>query len=1255
MECMLVMIVLVVFGIGYLVIAGLIAIFRVKSLTKEVESLTKRLSKVEHDQRLQSDALCRMNRDVSDQQDEGMEAHEVVADVPTEEGEADRDKTVDEDGGLTGRVMGMGGLVEEMAEVRRAERKREAMAQEEAEAEAEEAVEVEAEHVTPDEVEVVHEAAVVADDAVIEAASNTRIDAEVDQTGGARESGLEKLRRTFEEQFGAHLYYWIGAIAIIMSGGLGVHYTIQEGLLTPMMRVVGGGVLGVCLTVAGLLMKQKSERLANACCGAGVSVMYTTLLIAHSVFELIGGGMCFGLMAMVTVIAVVLSLWIGMPVAMLGLLGGFATPMLSGAADQSQEMLFGYLLLLEIGLMVVAQRKGWFGVSLLTLVCSMAWPLVRMVFGDVAGSGLVLGGYMVLSFMVYVVGAVRTMEKPTGWRLVRMSISAGLASCALMGLLVLKIDFSLMSLGMVLLLGAGMVVVGRFDDRQRMLGAAGLVLSVLMMAAWMLSEWGGGKSAQWEYLLIIAGMGLIYWVGGFVCGWWGKRRVYWSVISGVGGVACFILSLMSGVDAMGMPWWIAGSAMGVAGCMGVYLVIRHLGEMAMDDVAVGFHATCAAALLLLAAGVGASSPWQAVWWAGLLAAAVWTAGRFGRPVLRVTVQVIYGVMIMGALVGISSAESQLAGGMHVVLNELAGFWVGLVSLLGLSGWLYAQRNEEKYSGQMQGSAMLFLLFGVLMVVHRAFTGYALRDLLDATMVEVGTFAVVVGTLGMGLVLAKRRWLGWCYLAERGGVVYAYLCGLALILSALTVANPLMETRGVMGAGFVGGLWYVGVFGVVMLVLLGNWWLMGERAAKLAKQGVLVMVMILGGLLGGMLVRQGFTDGVMLLRKMSVGLFEGATYGVVWMAMSLAMVEAVRRWQWRDEVLKNGAVALGVIGLTAAIGFACLKLNPLWHEHDIGGLVVLNGLLYVYGLPMVLAMVLRWRVDERVVKSGDVLGQGFGVCGLVLGFVWMMLTVRHGFTDGEMLLRGPRVGLVECATYGVVLLTAGLLMMLATGRGIVRDVVIEMGGRVFGVMGAGVILFGCVLGLNPLWHHGDVGQMWVLNMLLYVYLLPAALVFGVAKMLRGAARTRGIDWRWLANVLGLFGLVLVFGWISLAVRQGFVGGVLDLDVAGVSQAEWYAYSAAWIVFGVLLLVCGIVWRAQVLRYASLAVMLLSVCKVFLFDLRHLEGLLQVGSFLGLGLTLIVLGLVYQKLVFSSNNGRGEDGLMAEEEVGRNMLG
>ena len=79
-------------------------------------------------------------------------------------------------------------------------------------------------------------------------------------------------------------------------------------------------------------------------------------------------------------------------------------------------------------------------------------------------------------------------------------------------------------------------------------------------------------------------------------------------------------------------------------------------------------------------------------------------------------------------------------------------------------------------------------------------------------------------------------------------------------------------------------------------------------------------------------------------------------------------------------------------------------------------------------------------------------------------------------------------------------------------------------------------------------------------------------------------------------------------------------------------EIWAYSAVWLGLGVLLLFYGIARRARGARFASAIFVLAAVLKIFLYDLSDLEGLMRALSFIGLGVVLIGIGLVYQKLVF-----------------------
>jgi uncharacterized membrane protein len=88
----------------------------------------------------------------------------------------------------------------------------------------------------------------------------------------------------------------------------------------------------------------------------------------------------------------------------------------------------------------------------------------------------------------------------------------------------------------------------------------------------------------------------------------------------------------------------------------------------------------------------------------------------------------------------------------------------------------------------------------------------------------------------------------------------------------------------------------------------------------------------------------------------------------------------------------------------------------------------------------------------------------------------------------------------------------------------------------------------------------------------------------------------------------------------------------LTEGALTDAEQYTYSAIWLAFGVVLLLSGIGLASKPARLASAAVVLLTVAKVFLVDMSDLAGVWRALSFIGLGLVLVGIGYLYQRLLF-----------------------
>lgn len=147
---------------------------------------------------------------------------------------------------------------------------------------------------------------------------------------------------------------------------------------------------------------------------------------------------------------------------------------------------------------------------------------------------------------------------------------------------------------------------------------------------------------------------------------------------------------------------------------------------------------------------------------------------------------------------------------------------------------------------------------------------------------------------------------------------------------------------------------------------------------------------------------------------------------------------------------------------------------------------------------------------------------------------------------------------------------------------------------------------------------------ILDNALIGYLMPSFMVFTAALWARAY-----LDRPSIGRIFGITTILGTLCYVLIEVRRAFVGPDLFSDDIG--AGELYAYSAAILLFGVALLAFGFKLRSKDLRLASLGIVTIAICKAFLVDMSGLEGLLRALSFIGLGGSLVAIGLAYQRLL------------------------
>lgn len=188
----------------------------------------------------------------------------------------------------------------------------------------------------------------------------------------------------------------------------------------------------------------------------------------------------------------------------------------------------------------------------------------------------------------------------------------------------------------------------------------------------------------------------------------------------------------------------------------------------------------------------------------------------------------------------------------------------------------------------------------------------------------------------------------------------------------------------------------------------------------------------------------------------------------------------------------------------------------------------------------------------------------------------------------------------------------------------------------GLPWAGLILFivgGVRLLLNPHIFNYGVSDTLIFNWILYTYGVSALACFvGPRWLPADSSEISGL----MSGMVNILGLVLVFALINLEIADWFANDGRMTLLWSRHYARDLATSVAWGLYGMLLLSIGIMKSSHVLRLVSLVVIILTVGKVFLYDLSNLEGLYRVLSFLGLAVALIVVSLSYRTFVFKKEN-------------------
>ena len=1073
----------------------------------------------------------------------------------------------------------------------------------------------------------------------------------------------------WESLVGVRLFSWIAGIALVVAAYFFLRYSIDQGWIGPTVRATIGVLVGIGLLVVTELRSKEYDVTANALAAAAIAILFSTTFAANTLWQLIPQTVAFALMALITAVAVALSMrHDSIFIALLGLVGGFATPALLSTGEDKPLGLFGYLMLLDFGLAWVAIQRRW---SILLAACVAFTALYQwgwvVKFLDHRPAELPIGVAFFLLFGVILsvaalIGRRNDQTSPEPFGLPNLFEPSLLAACTLPMLFALAMSLSPefaehtnLLFGFLFLVDVGLAVLGTTSKREFLHAGAGLG-TLLCFAGWLHA---GYDSEAWPRVLGIASaFSLLYVAAPPVARRFGLEYQGWAeraVLTGP--LLLFVFPVLARVEPeTAHPALLFGVLFMLVAVMGVAAILQERGPLhfiasffavATEAAWSAGHLTpdrltealtiyaafglfyvgipvvarrldkrltpdgSGAVLVLLALGlllflaVGPVAQ-AALWGMGLLLALLNLGLFFEARFSRLPLLALVGVILSWVVIAVWWAMSMVAVLLVPALLIVAGF-----ALLIVAGNLWASRGRGEAPTSAFSQGLYLGLVGHFFLLYVATQpGLAVPPWPLLGVMAVLDLAVLVASL-----FARRAELHY------GALVFSQLALLGFVVfvgrspEGTKTLNliALGASLAVAGLGLLAlpmarrrGAPEAGYFNAAVTALF-----VGQVVALVA--GALDLSPGVGWLMLAhllLLVGLGYLSAFAVASRTSAGSRE--RYELALGALAVP-ASAVMLWAathpskpWVDE--------LGF----AAVPYALFTLYPLIVGKR-GRETIKPSLVAVLGsLPFFFAV--REAMDRG--GHGEVigilpLGPGVGPRGLAPAHAAPGPRHQEGHRPHRAPgRRGPGLCNRGCAP-------AARQRVDALSWALEAAALAWLFGRLRhrGLLYASFALAATVVArlvLNPavLGYHAR-SETRVFNWYLYTYGVSAtALLLGAWLLSPTEDKLFKDDTKFprTSSLLSAFGTVLLFCGLNIEIADWFsTGSTLTLFAASFGQDV--AYTLGWGLFASALLVVGIVIKSFPARLAAIALLLIAIGKVMIHDMHYLEGLYRIGLLTG----------------------------------------
>src|SRR5688572_9499258 len=159
----------------------------------------------------------------------------------------------------------------------------------------------------------------------------------------------------------------IGVVVLFFGVAFLMKYAAEHVHVPIELRLTGVAIAAIVMLVLGWRLRERAGGYGLVLQGGGVGVLYLVVFGAFRIWKLVPPELAFVLLVAIALASAILAIaQDSRALAIAGISGGFLAPLLASTGQGSHVMLFGFYLVLDIGVLVIAWYKAWRGLNLLS-------------------------------------------------------------------------------------------------------------------------------------------------------------------------------------------------------------------------------------------------------------------------------------------------------------------------------------------------------------------------------------------------------------------------------------------------------------------------------------------------------------------------------------------------------------------------------------------------------------------------------------------------------------------------------------------------------------------------------------------------------------------------------------------------------------------------------------------------------------------------------------------------------------------------